>query len=595
MNNIEDYLLIGNLYSAALVSKNGSIDWMCLPYFDSPALFAKILDETKGGSISIEALDYEAKAEYKKDTAIAITTFQSKEHSFATADFMPILPERNSKHLYLVRNFHGLRGSENISVKIEARPNYGKDSLTFQKERARVTAYLNGDTVIIHLPEKASIEIDKECLKIDMLISKNVDQAIIVEYIVNGRDSNFKYSDWPKMLDFTDSFWRDWVNRHHYVDIARDLMVRSAITLKLMQFQPTGAIIAAPTTSLPEVIGGSRNWDYRYVWIRDAAFTLYSLMILGCRSEASAFFEFLEQSVGWESKPQIELMYTIYGKRVPEEKELSHLQGYEGSSPVRIGNDASNQFQLDVFGTLIDAIYFAVEKGVEMTPGMRRLVLRLANDIDTLWNTKDQGIWEMRDVPRHFTHSKVVCWVGINRTIRMAEALELSSDDKEKFTKLEKQIKDWIYSNCLGPEGQVAQHPETAHQDATNFLFVLLQFFDRDDLQTKQLLRKTCQELLHDEVFVYRYTTDDGLPGDEGAFTLATYWLISALAITGETDKALDIFRKFEKHINESGLLSEEMNIKTGQYLGNFPQGFSHMGLIMAAHYIDKYSKKKLA
>ena len=286
-------------------------------------------------------------------------------------------------------------------------------------------------------------------------------------------------------------------------------------------------------------------------------------------------------------------MYTIEGKPVPQEKILENMHGYKNSSPVRIGNKAAEQFQLDVYGALIDAHYFADKREIKNLKIEKELILDLVKQIETLWQKKDRGIWEVRTGDYHFTYSKVMAWVGVNRALRMAGKLGFTHDEKKWCEKLESEIKEWIWKYCYDQKkGILKQHPETDNQDATNFLFVLLQFLDKHDSRTATIIELTRKQLIYDDVFVYRYLREDGKPRGEGAFLLCTFWYISALAIVGETKKAHELFHTFLKNVNDQQLLSEEMEAETKQYLGNYPQAFSHLGLIMAAYYISKYAKE---
>jgi GH15 family glucan-1,4-alpha-glucosidase len=362
-----------------------------------------------------------------------------------------------------------------------------------------------------------------------------------------------------------------------------------------MQFYPTGAIVAAPTTSLPEEIGGIRNWDYRYVWVRDATFALYSLYALGYADEAEHFFDFIEKVTEKCAGDDfdVSLMYTIHGDPVPAEKHLEKLAGYKDSKPVRIGNDASKQFQLDVYGALIDAFYFVSKHGLTdlSKQRWRKLVIRLVRKIDEQWQKPDHGIWEARVGTRHYTYSKIMAWVGVNRVKRLGKTLDLTPEELKICNNLEESIKSYIWKNSF-KNGNLVQHPETESVDATNFLFVLLQFLDKHEPLTKKIIDDTAKGLSRNDVFVYRYLKPDGLPGDEGAFILCSFWLISALAILEDVKTAQKLFKQLEKYMKPHGLLSEEIDPKSGRYLGNYPQAFSHMGYIMSAHYINKYAKR---
>lgn len=591
-NEVKDYFLIGNLYSAALVSNKASIDWLCLPHFDSPSVFAKLLDTENGGSFSLcDPSTYKIASEYIKDTAVVSHTIESSGGKAVLNDFMLPQPKVGVKNHFLVRELRGVEGDLVLTFSFTPKPDYASKKPDLGISKKYISLPCHDGTLLLHFPSDSKIESFENGVSIIVPVSEGSVQKLLLEFL-SGDKLAQEDSMHPDMLEETKGFWKEWVREHKYVDFCRDQMARSAITLKLMQFYPTGAIIASPTTSLPEDVGGIRNWDYRYVWLRDATFTLYSLSILGCTEEAIKFFEFLEQSVRWEENAKLELMYTVHGQRVPDEYELPHLSGYLDSQPVRVGNDAVNQFQLDLYGTMIDFIYFSTIHGIEMTDGMRRLTLRLIILIEENWHKKDQGIWEMRTEPQHFTHSKVASWVGIDRAIRMSEELGISSEEFKKLEDLRSEIYDWIYENTYDAQHQTfLQHPETDATDSTNFLFVMLQFLDKESPETKAIIKETAKELRYNDTSVLRYKNRDGLPGNEGAFVLSTFWLISALAMTGEPDEAMALFKKFEDLMPSNGLIAEEIDPRTHDYLGNFPQGFSHMGYIMSAYYINRYMR----
>lgn len=587
---IDDYYLLGDLQTAALVSKRGSIDWLCLPYFDSPSVFANILDH-KAGFFSIESQGFEVEHGYVPETAVVEFSFTSKKSSFILRDAMVPQQVRDCKNQYLVRQVTGKMGSTDVSFILDLKPEYGQTAaeltITRKQNHTLIEAVINNGTVLLYLPEDSDVKRLKNQAQIHFTISKDQTKQLVLEFVHKGSDRACQMES--NYMDRTLKMWQQWVKKGKYFSWCRDNLIRSAITLKLMQFYPTGALIAAPTTSLPEEVGGVRNWDYRYVWIRDATFTLNSLAILGYKEEAEKFFEFIEGIVEQASEKDfnIHLMYTIHGKKVPDEKELA-LTGYKQSSPVRVGNQASSQFQLDVYGTLIDTFYYVFGSDLNTTPTRKKLLMNLVKKISNSWQKIDNGIWEVREQKRHYTYSKVMAWVGLDRALKMAEPLGMTDQDKLLCETTEKEIYSWIWQNCFDEQHELLrQHPNTSHQDATNFLFVLLGFLDKDNQLTKQIIAKTREELCSKEVFVRRYINPDGIQGSEGAFILCTFWMISALAILGEHEQAKRLFGKFEHCMVDSSLLSEELDSNSCTYLGNFPQAFSHMGYILSAHHLD--------
>ena len=581
--DIRDYRLIGDLHTSALVSKRGSIDFMCAPHFDSGTIFAKILDR-KAGSFTIRARA--KKSGYLPGTAIVETEFEG----FTVRDFMVPRPTTKCDTHILVRKFFCTSERARIKLEFNPKPDFGREKLHMETKAGLLVADIGKHALILRFPENTQIS-RRRGFELEFEIDGGSTAEVILEYVDRTEDI-------PKQGDFeeiTRKFWEEWVSKGNFFDFCKPHMIRSAITLKLMQYYPTGAIIASPTTSLPEEIGGIRNWDYRYVWIRDATFTLYALYVLGFNEEAEKFFTFIEEkAVRLEKrKVKINLMYTIEGKALHGEEELKHLRGYKNSRPVRIGNGASEQFQLDIYGSLIDAYYFMEKKGIKITESKKEIVMHLVQKIKDSWTEKDNGIWEVRDERQNFTYSKVMAWVGVNRALRMSETLNIPKEKKQEWEKLELEIKEWIWDNCYDKEKQLfRQYPSTSHQDATNFLFVMLQFLDKNEAKTEAIIENTIKELCYNDVFVYRYLNQDGLEGKEGAFLLCSFWMISALAMTGKVERAKGLFRKLEKKLARNKLMSEEIDPKTSDYLGNYPQAFSHIGYVMAAYYIDRYMSK---
>lgn len=591
MNEIKDYFLIGNLHTAALVSKDGSLDWLCLPRFDSPSLFGKILDE-RAGSFFIAEDGFEFESKYLDDSAIVKTVLRKDGSEISLKTFM--LPEIKNVcgHHFLIRKIEGISGSGKIVFHLNAKPDYGKSKLKFEIEDSKLSASVNGANIKIHLPSDAGVKESGEGINIKVNIAEGESKEIVMEYLSDSESPSVDKINFEKE---TIDRWNDWLEGAKFYDFCREEQIRSMIALKLMQYFPTGAIVAAPTTSLPSEIGGVRNWDYRFTWMRDATFTLYSFHILHLEEEAVKFFEYIKRiTKKLKNEFDIHLMYTINGDKAPDEKSLSHLSGYKNSQPVRIGNGASTQFQLDTYGALIDSYYLMLKKMPKDFVADKELLVNLAEKINESWMERDRGIWEVRKDKYHFTYSKVMCWVGMDRILKIAERIELSNEEIDKYSALRDEIKDWIWKNCYD-EGMetFVQYPGAGYQDATNFLFVLLHFLDKHDPRTKKILDKTREDLVHNKIFVYRYLADDGIEGKDNAFLLCTFWMISAYAILEDLDTAVDLFETFEEYMNENGLISEQMNPETGEYLGNYPQAFSHLGFVMSAYYLDKYKSRK--
>lgn len=593
MNDIKDYFLIGDFHTAALVSRQGSIDWLCCPDFDSPSVFARILDE-EGGHFSIETDGIQIRSRYINNTAIVEYQLRKEENICLIRDFMLPQPKNICGIHLLIRKIIGTKGSLAVRFYFAPRPDYARGTISFDKKEKLLTADLNNHQLHLHLPGYAKVIKRNKGYIVEIKIMENQEKSLILEYKTKQSECDYRSDHEPETL----KFWESWVSKGRFIEFCRQQMIRSAITLKLSQYYPTGALVAAPTTSLPEAIGGNRNWDYRYVWIRDATFTLYAFHILGYEKELLKFFDFIEDVA--EGCRQcgggvIHLMYTVKGAHVPAEKEIKHLRGFKDSCPVRIGNDAFNQFQLDIYGSLIDAYYFMWRRNhVKPSVRTRDIIISLVEHIKNVWERKDDGIWEMRSGRNHYTYSKVMAWVGVNRALRMSRALNISKENRKEWSILSKKINKWIWNNCFNKDiGSFTQHPDTHNQDATNLLFVLLQFLNRHDELTEKIINNTCKELLYKKIFVYRYLSDDGLKGKEGSFILCSFWLIAALAAVEKTNEAMEKYYQLKKYLDNDMPMSEEIDPVGGEYLGNFPQSFSHMGLILAAFYINKYKERQ--
>jgi GH15 family glucan-1,4-alpha-glucosidase len=589
---LKNYRLIGDLQTAALVSNQGSIDWLCLPDFDSPGVFNRILDN-EGGSFSVVVDDYRTESRYIEDTAVIRTTFTSDDDSFSVRDFMVPQPE-NKTGAALVRKVIGKSGSSEFEFTLTPRPQYGKPTpgWTYNEHTNRLYFQIHEGSVTLHLPRTVSVCKHQAGYRISVSVQEGQEVEFQLVYTPAQKPTSQKIKNTETK---TMRFWQNWTDKTDTSDFSQGKITRSAITLKLLQHNESGALVAAPTTSLPEVIGGSRNWDYRYCWMRDATFTLYSLLTLGLTKETTRFLDYVSSILISEKDANdiknLDHLYTIDGSPVQAEQQVPHLSGYQNSRPVRVGNSAANQFQLDTYGVMIDAFYLAQREGVTLTKEHKTIIVSLADSIANQWQKKDNGIWEVRGKQQHYTYSKVMCWVGIDRILRMKQKLPFDHKKIKELEALRKNINDWIWDNCFDSNRQTfTQHPNTDAQDATNFLFPLVQFLDKDEAVTETAINNTRDELCFDDAFVYRYRNDDGLSGEEGAFLLCSYWLISSLAKIGKQKQARDMFTDLQSVFTKSGLQPEEINSNTSTYLGNFPQGFSHMGHIMSAYYINRYA-----
>lgn len=590
MHSIKDYYLTGDLHSAALISKSCSVDWLCFPNFDSPSVFAAILDKN-AGYFKVEMPEYKINSKYIEDTGIIEFNFRDKKNEFLVRDFMvPQETEKCNNHFF-IRKIIGVKGSNKVKILFNPKPDYARHEVNIHQKISTFHISIEQDSLILHLPKDCTSE--KKEMGMELIFDLNVDEEknFILEYIIKKNNSSYKGQDFEKSAR---TFWKNWVSKGQFIDFHKHQFIRSMITLKMMQFYPTGAIVAAPTTSLPEEIGGIRNWDYRYVWVRDATFTLYAFHIAGYTQEAEGFFNFVQTIAKRHKKEEYDIntVYTIRGDEAPTEVELK-LKGYKNSSPVRIGNNATNQFQLDIYGTLIDAHYFMAKNQRHSVILDKDAIMALVNKIKLKWKHADSGIWEIREQQYHYTYSKVMSWVGVDRTLKMKHDLGLSDSEIKDLRELRSEIYNWIWENCYDSSKQnLMQFVGSNDVDATNFLFVLVQFLNKKDKMTRTIIENTYKELSNNKIFIYRYHMYDGLKGEDNSFILCIYWYISALAIMGDIDKSSEFFKNFELYINDIGLISEQIDAKTGEYLGNYPQAFSHLGLVMSIYYLNRYGKK---
>ena len=588
---IEHHGIVGDLHTAALVGVDGTLDWLCLPYFDSPSVFASILDARRGGYCRIAAANPEARRRqmYLPDSNVLVTRFLTPDGVGEVVDFMPVVlgPEKKSADDHqLIRLVRGVRGA--IPFRMECFPalDYGRHRVTPQRTASGFRFASDGGQGI-DVRTTLDCRPQGEGLVSDFVLQEGEERPCVIS-LSAGADS----ASGPRLEELyrrsfrtTLRFWQEWIGRSHYQGRWREMVKRSALALKLMTFAPTGAIVAAPTTSLPERIGGPRNWDYRYTWIRDSAFTIYAFLRVGFSQEAEAFMGFLERvyrDAGM--KGGLGVLYGIDGRRDIPETTLDHLEGYRGSGPVRIGNDAASQFQLDIYGELLDAVYLYDKHARPLSHDLWVGVRALANWVCANWERPDEGIWEVRDGRRQFTFSKLMCWVALDRAHRIAMRRSLPAE-REKWL----SNRDAIYSAVMEDgysdrKGSFVQSFGSEMLDASLLLAPMLKFVTPNDPRMLGTLDAIDRELESDHL-VRRYDprmSPDGVGGDEGTFSMCTFWLAEALARAGRVSEARLTFEKMLGYANHLGLYAEQIGL-TGEALGNFPQAFTHLGLISAA------------
>ena len=578
---IEDYALIGDCQTAALVGRNGSIDWLCWPRFDSPACFAALLGTPENGYWRISPLDRSAKIRraYRAGTLVLDTEFETGEGAVTLTDFMPVQSGQSD----LVRIVTGRRGRVAMETEGVLRFDYGASVplVTLGADRLSARAVAGPDMALLCSPVALENRERRTWAKFE--VGAGEELVFVLTHSESHLEAPRKV-DPHDALAQTEAFWKDWSARCKVGGEWSGAVCRSLITLKALTYAPTGGMVAAPTTSLPEKIGGVRNWDYRYCWLRDATLTLLALMDAGFYDEARAWREWLLRAVAG-SPGQIQIMYGIGGERRLPEFELPWLAGYEGSKPVRIGNAAAAQLQLDVFGEVIDALYQACKGGLARDDAAWGVQVALLRHLEKVWVQPDQGMWEVRGPPRHFTYSKMMCWVAFDRAVKMVEAFGLPGP-VERWRKLRDRIHSDVCERGVSPKrGCFVQSYGSEELDASLLLIPIVGFLPASDARVKQTVDAIERELTIDGL-VQRYLTHesvDGLPAGEGVFLACSFWLADNLCLQGRLDEARALFERLLGLANDVGLLAEEYDPAARRFLGNFPQAFSHVALVDTA------------
>ena len=585
---IEDYGLIGDCETAALVSKDGSIDWLCWPRFDSGACFAALLGNSKNGRWRIAPAQAKSRItrRYRPATLILETTFTTADGEVTVIDFMPLREQAS----HLVRLVVGTRGTVAIRTELVIRFDYGQSVPWVKRtENGDLLAISGPDMVVLRTP----VEMRGEQLTSvgEFTVSAGETIPFVLMYVQSHLPAPDPV-DAEDALRQTQNFWEEWTSVHKSTGPYAPFVLRSLITLKALSYLPTGGIVAAPTTSLPEQLGGLRNWDYRFCWLRDATLTLLALMNSGYYDEACAWRDWLLRAAAG-SPSQIQIMYGLAGDKRLAEWEVPWLAGYEGSKPVRIGNAAADQLQLDVFGEVLDAMHQARVGGLPPLADAWDFQRVLVSHLEEIWPLEDEGIWEVRGGRRHFTYSKMMAWVAFDRTIRSAEAFGLEGPI-DHWRKLRAQIHAEVCDKAFNPKiGAFMQSYGSEHLDASALLIPVVGFLPPSDPRVAGTVEAIERKLMTNG-FVLRYDTDvtqDGLPPGEGAFLACSFWLADAYILLGRRDDARKLFERLLTLCNDLGLLSEEYDPAGKRLLGNFPQAFSHIALVITAHNLDRAEK----
>ncbi|WP_049927179.1 glycoside hydrolase family 15 protein [Halopiger goleimassiliensis] len=637
---IDDYGLIGNDDRAALVGRNGSIDWCCFPHLESASVFAAILDPDRGGRFAVTpAGEFEASHAYVDGTNVLETTFETGDGTATVTDFMPVREseppdERFQQAIY--RKIDGQSGSVDLDVHLQprfdyaravtklertddgdvlaseaevdattdssldgARPDVDRESDGGSGDRERSARGADGRSddergrLYLHAADAVDLEVDSE----DAVAtgSVTVDGGEVVWLCLQYGAPDYRSADeYERILEGTIDYWCDWLEACEasgpgllaFDSAWRDVLVRSGLVLKLLIHEETGAIPAAPTTSLPEEIGGGLNWDYRYNWIRDAKFTVQALHSVGQSTEADRYFEWFRE-IGHEKPAEIQPLYGLHGETDPGEDVLEHFAGYRGSTPVRVGNAAADQEQLDIYGTMIQGIYETIRYEDGLSDQDWESIRALADYVCEHWDERDRSIWEFRDLEEHFVHSKLLCWVALDRAIRLADEYDregpLERWDRDRDA-IREAIETRGYDADLGSFVQFFGAGDAL--DATALLIPLYDFLPPEDERVQETIETIQSELATDDGLVFRFANSPARPREPGGFVLCSCWLVDALALSGRVEEATDLFERLLEHCSDLGLLSEMIRADDGTYLGNFPQAFSHIGLINSAIYL---------
>jgi GH15 family glucan-1,4-alpha-glucosidase len=593
---IAEHGLIGDLRSAALVGTNGTIDWYCCPRFDAPSVFASILDADRGGSFELAAdVPARTKQFYFPDTNVLITRFFADDGVGEIQDFMPVVDDsREADRHRLIRRVVCVRGTLPFRARVAPRFEYGTAPHTVHTQPGQ--AVFASSTIRLALTSTVPFEVAGQDVWSLFKLHEGESAVFTIDRVGGDVAPRFcAVSEAENQFNATVTYWRRWLSQSRYRGRWREMVHRSALTLKLLTYAPTGAIIAAPTTSLPEQIGGERNWDYRYVWIRDAAFCVYAMLRLGFTDEAEAFMGFLSEHVRLNatqaphSTGPLQIMYGIDGRRDLPEHELTHLEGYRGSAPVRIGNAAVDQLQLDIYGALVDSLYLYDKWGKPISSAHWDSISELVDWVCDHWNQPDEGVWETRGGRKTFLYSRLMCWVAIERAMRLAHHRGLPADMVRWGT-----ARDAIYRRIMRHGWSAERHAFTQYEDssildASLLMMPLAKFISPTDPKWLATLDALGEDLVSDSL-VYRYdpqASPDGLKGEEGTFSICSFWYVEALTRAGRLDEARLAFEKMLTYANHLGLYAEEIG-HTGEQRGNFPQAFTHLALISAAFNLDR-------
>jgi GH15 family glucan-1,4-alpha-glucosidase len=594
---IGDYALISDCHSAALVSRDGSIDWCCFHRFDARPVFCRLLDWDRGGHSRIAPAEpYRSSRRYINETNVLETRFEIDGGAITVTDLFPIrersrTDDPGAVHPYhqLIRLVHCEAGEVEVRFEFAPRYDYGYTipHVTFRGPDL-ATVFGGADALVLQTDLSLEQSEPSSCSGRRRLRQGEVAPVIITYAIPHElRLIRIDSEECRRRVEVTNSFWREWSARCIYQGPYREQVVRSALVLKGLTNAPNGALVAAPTTSLPEDIGGVRNWDYRYTWLRDSGFMLYTLFSLGHTEEAHAFMQWLQRTTAGRAR-DLQVLYGVGGERFLPELELDWLEGYRGSRPVRIGNGATTQFQLDIYGEVMDTAWLYHRNGGDISSEFWDFLVRIVEYVNDHWAEPDDGIWEVRGGRRQFVYSKVMAWVAVDRALKLAKARKLPAN-AELWTALRNEIRHRIETEGVNPAtGAFVQSFGSTVMDASTLLLPLIHFLPPQDPRISATVREVERQLSQNGLVCRYRETDDGLPGGEGAFAICSFWLVDNLVLAGQLERARANFEQLLSYMNDVGLLAEQIDPASGEHVGNFPQAFSHLGLINSALHLAR-------
>jgi GH15 family glucan-1,4-alpha-glucosidase len=603
---IADHAFLSDRHSCALIDRAGSVEWLCFPRFDGPSVFARLLDDDAGHWQVAPEADWTATRRYAGRSLALETTFRTTDGELVLTDALALGPDNGGHRLgvdvphVLVRRLACTSGEVDVLVDYRPRPEYGLIVPLLSRIDGGIAARGGADWLVLTLPGEAAVHDGRARARLHLAAGDVVHLALHRSTLGDAVPAHvWSQDDLADLLDRTLAAWESWGSIHQtYEGPWQDLVHLSGRVLHGLSYQPSGAIVAAGTTSLPEGVGGERNWDYRYAWVRDASFTMEALWVAACPDEAEDFFAFMTTAGAGGVGPEesLQIMFGVGGEHDLSERSLPHLRGWRDSRPVRVGNGAWNQQQVDVYGELLGAAARLSDQIPRLDDETRWFLRACADTAAVRWHDRDQGIWEVRGEPQHFLYSKVMCWVALDRAIALASQLRCE-DRVDEWKHVREEIADAVLEQGWSDEaGAYTQYFGSTALDASNLMLPIVGFVPADDPRMLATINAIAERLTDARGLVYRYRTEegvDGLAGEEGTFLLCTFWLAQALALAGQVDRAREVFERAASFVTDLGLLSEEVDPETGELLGNIPQAFSHIGLVNAAWAIDQAERAR--